>query len=120
MSTNYRHYNGKQKCHHLADFFINSYKADFIHEILRKKDQKLAVSFNFTFLFKNDFPSQNISKFGDFAIRYNTTFKKVLWRLYVIFCTNVHVFVMIFFQSVTIIYMLFKLIKKERTSNDKY
>ena len=32
----------------LAELFLYYYEADFIQELLRKKDKKLAISFNFT------------------------------------------------------------------------
>ena len=32
----------------LADLFLYCYEADFIQELLMKKDKKLAISFNFT------------------------------------------------------------------------
>ena len=53
----------------LADLFRYYYKADFIQELLRKKDKKLAISFNFTFRYIDDVLSLNNSKFGDYGER---------------------------------------------------
>ena len=47
----------------LDDWFLSSHKADSIHEILKKNVKKLARSFNFTFLYKDDV----LSRFGDFV-----------------------------------------------------
>jgi hypothetical protein len=38
----------------LADLFLYSYEADFIQEILKKTENKLARSFNYTFLYMDD------------------------------------------------------------------
>jgi hypothetical protein len=38
----------------LADFFLYSYKADFIQGLLKKNEKKLARSFNFTFRYIDD------------------------------------------------------------------
>ena len=38
----------------LADLFLYYYEAEFIQELLRKKDKKLAISFNFTFRYIDD------------------------------------------------------------------
>ena len=60
FSTDCRHSNGNQLCPLLADsFFFYFDEADFIQELLRKKDKKLAISFNFTFRYIDDFPSLN-------------------------------------------------------------
>ena len=47
--------------------FLYSYEADFIQGLLRKKDKKLARSFNFTFRYIDDVLSLNNSRFGDFV-----------------------------------------------------
>ena len=49
----------------LADLFLYSYEADFIQNLLQKKEKKLAQSFNFTFRYIDDVLSLNNSKFGD-------------------------------------------------------
>jgi hypothetical protein len=51
----------------LADLFLYSYEADFIQELLRKNEKKLARSFNFTFRYIDDVFSLNNSRFGDFV-----------------------------------------------------
>ena len=51
----------------LADLFLYSYEADFIHGILKKNENKLARSFNFTFRYTDDVLSLNNSRFGDFV-----------------------------------------------------
>ena len=51
----------------LADLFLYYYEADFIQELLRKKEQKLAISFNVTFRYIDDVLSLNNSKFGDYV-----------------------------------------------------
>jgi cystathionine beta-lyase/cystathionine gamma-synthase len=38
----------------LADLFLYSYEAEFIHELLKKNEKKLARSFNFTFRYIDD------------------------------------------------------------------
>ena len=43
----------------LADLFLYYYEADFIQELLRKKNKKLAISFNFTFRYIDDVLSLN-------------------------------------------------------------
>lgn len=53
----------------LADLFLYYYEADFIQELLRKKDKKLAISFNSTFRYIDDVLSLNNSKFGDYVDR---------------------------------------------------
>jgi hypothetical protein len=53
----------------LADLFLYSYEADFIHELLKKNEKKLARSFNFTFHYIDDVLSLNNSRFGDFVDR---------------------------------------------------
>ena len=49
----------------LAYLFLYYYEADFMQELLRKKDKKLAISFNSTFRYIDDVFSLNNSKFDD-------------------------------------------------------
>jgi hypothetical protein len=49
----------------LADLFLYSYEADFIQELLKKNERKLARSFNFTFRSIDEVLSLNSSRFGD-------------------------------------------------------
>ena len=51
----------------LADLFLYSYEADFIHGILKKSEKKLARSINLTFRYIDDALSLNNSRFGDFV-----------------------------------------------------
>ena len=53
----------------LADLFLYSNEADFIQELLRKKDKKWAISFNFTFRCIDGVLTLNSSKFGDYVER---------------------------------------------------
>ena len=53
----------------LVDLFLYYYEADFMQELLRKKDKKLAISFNSTFRYIDDVLSLNNSKFGDYVER---------------------------------------------------
>jgi hypothetical protein len=53
----------------LADLFLYSHEADFIQGLLKKKEKKLARSFNFTFRYIDDVLSLNNSRFGDFVDR---------------------------------------------------
>ena len=53
----------------LADLFLYSYEADFIHGLLKKNEYKLARSFNFKFRYIDDVISLNNSRFGDFVDR---------------------------------------------------
>jgi hypothetical protein len=53
----------------LADLFLYSYEADFIHVLLKKNEKKLARSFNFTFHYIDNVVSLNNSRFGDIADR---------------------------------------------------
>ena len=46
--------------------FFYSYEADFIQELFKKNEEKLARSFNFTLRYIDDVLSLNNSKFGDF------------------------------------------------------
>jgi hypothetical protein len=51
--------------HLLADLFLYSHEADFIHGLLKKNEKKLARSFNSTFRYIDDVLSLNNSRFGD-------------------------------------------------------
>ena len=53
----------------LPDLFLYYYEAEFIQELLRKEDKKLAISFNFPFRYRDDVLSLNNSKFGDYVER---------------------------------------------------
>ena len=53
----------------LADLFLYSYEADFIQELLRKNEKKLARSFNFTFRYIDDVFSLNNFKSADYVDR---------------------------------------------------
>ena len=53
----------------LADLFLYSYEADFIQELPKKNEKKLARSFHFTFRYIDDVFSLNNSRFGDFVDR---------------------------------------------------
>ena len=53
----------------LVGLFLCYYEADLIRELLRKKDRKLAISFNFMFRYINDVLSSNYTKFGDYVER---------------------------------------------------
>ena len=53
----------------LADLFLYSYEAEFIQELLKKNEKKLARSFNFTFRYIDDVLSINDYIFGDFVDR---------------------------------------------------
>jgi hypothetical protein len=53
----------------LADLFFYSHEADLIQRLLKKNENKLARSFNFTFRFIDEVLSLNNSRFGDFADR---------------------------------------------------
>ena len=53
----------------LIDLFLCSYEADFIQGLLKKTENKLARSFNFTFRCIDDFISLNNSRFDDFVDR---------------------------------------------------
>ena len=50
----------------LADLFLYSYEAEFIQNLLHRKEKKLAQSFNFTFRYIDDVLSLNHPKFGDY------------------------------------------------------
>ena len=52
----------------LVDLFLYS-QADFIQELLKKNEKKLARSFNFTFRYADDVLSLNKSRFGDLVDR---------------------------------------------------
>jgi hypothetical protein len=51
------------------NLFLYSYEADFIQVLLKKKEKKLARSFNFTVRYIDDVLSLNNSRFGDFIDR---------------------------------------------------
>ena len=53
----------------LADLFLYYFEADSMQELLRKKDKKLAISFNSPFRYIDDVLSLNNSKFGDYVER---------------------------------------------------
>ena len=53
----------------LADLFLYNYEAYFMPKLLRKKDKKLAISFNSSFRYIDDILSLNNSKFGDYVER---------------------------------------------------
>ena len=53
----------------LADLFLYSYEADFIQELLKKNEKKLAWSFNFMFCYIDDVLSLNNFRFGNFVDR---------------------------------------------------
>ena len=53
----------------LTDFFLSSYEADFIQVLLKKTEQKLTRSSNFTFRYIDDVLSLNNSKFDEFVDR---------------------------------------------------
>jgi len=50
----------------LADLFLHSYEADFVQELLRKGEKKLAQSFNYTFRYIDDVLSLNNKNFNNF------------------------------------------------------
>ena len=50
----------------LADLFLYSYEADFLEGLLKKKERKLAQTFNFSFRYIDDVLSLNNSRFGDY------------------------------------------------------
>jgi hypothetical protein len=49
--------------------FLYSYEADFIQGFLKKNENRLAQSFNFTFRYIDDVRSLNNSRFGNFVDR---------------------------------------------------
>ena len=53
----------------LADLFLYSYEAYFIHGLLKKHKKKLSRSLNFTFRYKDDVFSLSNSRFGDLVDR---------------------------------------------------
>ena len=53
----------------LADLFLYSHEAAFIQGLLKKNEQKLVRSFNFTFRYIDDVLSLNNSRFGVFVDR---------------------------------------------------
>ena len=58
---------GTNCAHFLPDLFLYSYEADFIQGLLKKNEENLARSFNFTFCSIDDVLSLNNSRFGDFV-----------------------------------------------------
>ena len=50
----------------LADLFLHSYEVDFIADLIRKKEYRLARSFNLSFRYIDDVLSLNNPNFGDF------------------------------------------------------
>jgi len=70
----------------LADLFVHSYQAEFVQELLRKGETKLAQSFNFTFRYIDEVLYLNNKNFSNF---YMPRLKKrdVLW------CGNVRPYV---------------------------
>ena len=53
----------------LADLLLYYYEADFMQDLLRKKDKKLAISSNSSFRYIDDVLSLNNLKFGDYVER---------------------------------------------------
>ena len=53
----------------LIDLLLYSYETDFIQELLKKNEKKLARSFNVMFRYRDNVLSLKISKFGDFVDR---------------------------------------------------
>ena len=53
----------------LADLFLHSYEADFIADLITKKDRHLARSFNLSFRYIDDVQSLNNPSFGDYVHR---------------------------------------------------
>ena len=53
----------------LVDLVLYYYEAEFIQELLTKKDRKLAISLNFTFRYIDDVLSLHNTKFGDYVER---------------------------------------------------
>ena len=51
----------------LTDLFLYSYKDDFIQGLVMNNEKKLALSFNFTFCYKDDDLSISNSNLGDFV-----------------------------------------------------
>jgi len=50
-----------------ADLLLHSYEAEFIQELLRKGEKKLAQSFNYTFRYIDDVLSLNNKNFSNFS-----------------------------------------------------
>jgi hypothetical protein len=53
----------------LIDLFLYSYEADVTQGLLKKKEKKITLSFNFTFRFIDDVLSLNNSQLGDYVDR---------------------------------------------------
>ena len=51
----------------LADLFLYSYEADFIQGLFKKKEKKLARSFDYSFCYIDDVISFNSSRFIDYV-----------------------------------------------------
>ena len=60
---------GKNRAPLLASLFLYTYETYFIQGIVKKNEQKLAWSFNFTLGYIDGVVSLNNSKFGDFVDR---------------------------------------------------
>jgi len=56
---------GTNCAHLLADLFLHSYEAEFIQELLRKGENKLAQSFNYMFHYIGDVLSLNNKNFSN-------------------------------------------------------
>jgi len=50
----------------LADLFLHSYEAEFVQELLRRGEKKLAQSFNYTFRCIDDVLSLNNKNFSNY------------------------------------------------------
>jgi len=57
---------GTNCAHRLADLFLHSYEAEFIQELLRKGEKKLAQSFKYTFRYIDDVLSLDNKNFNNF------------------------------------------------------
>ena len=65
----------------LADQFLYSYEAEFLQTLLKQKDKKLTLSFNFTFRYLDDVLSLSNSTFGDYLhLIYSPELKIILSR----------------------------------------
>jgi len=53
----------------LADLFLHSYEAEFIQELLRKGEKKLAQAFNYTFRYIDEVLSLSEWKWAKVALR---------------------------------------------------
>ena len=50
----------------LFDLFFHSYEADFVVDLIQRKEHRLARSFNLNFHYNDDVLSLNNPNFGDF------------------------------------------------------